>query len=329
MRPVARRESTPYRRNWICGLASRSHHGRSGLRSLGPGAPFELNLADRASPPSATPFAGRSRADRRAAAQLEQARPGLAILAGWAGIPGDLNARNHLDYVTWNIALIKLLAEVGCQRLIGLGTCLEYDPAEGCLSEESATRPPNLYGASKLAVQTLAPHIARPYGATVAWTRLFSLYGPGEDPRRLVPSIICALLRESEALTTAGRQIRDYLHVEDAASAIWAIARSDFTGPVNVASGEPIAVRQVASALGDLLGRPELLRIGVLRDRADEPPVVYGDNCRLVRATGWERRFGLEDGLRQTIAWWRHRELNTAPDVISDSSSAVTLPPIV
>ena len=100
-------------------------------------------------------------------------------------------------------------------------------------------------------------------------------------------------------------QVRDYLHVEDIASAIWAVASSSATGAVNIASGEAVTIAQIARRLGELIGRPELVRIGELRYREGEPMHILSDATRLRRELGFEPRYDLDRGLQQTIDWWR------------------------
>ena len=88
----------------------------------------------------------------------------------------------------------------------------------------------------------------------VAWLRLFYQYGPFEHERRLMPTVIRALLHNQSVKITKGKQIRDFLHVEDVAAAIWTVARSDLSGPVNIGSGQPVAVRDIVTQIGLILG---------------------------------------------------------------------------
>jgi len=140
---------------------------------------------------------------------------------------------------------------------------------------------------------------------SVAWLRFFYQYGPFEHEGRLVPSVTRSLLRNQVAEATLGEQVRDFLHVEDVASAAWAVARSGLSGPVNIGSGEPVTVREIVTTIGAVLNRPELIALGALPDRASDPPFVCADNRRLVENTGWTPRYGLEEGLGHTVAWWQ------------------------
>jgi nucleoside-diphosphate-sugar epimerase len=143
-------------------------------------------------------------------------------------------------------------------------------------------------------------------GTTTAftWARLFYLYGPREDPRRLVPAVTLALLNSCPAQTTGGKQLRDFLHVDDVARALVAVARSEVSGAVNIGSGAAVTVLEVVEAIGRLTGRSDLLEIGALPYASGDPMVVVADTTRLTREVGWQPTLSLEDGLRQTVAWW-------------------------
>jgi nucleoside-diphosphate-sugar epimerase len=138
-----------------------------------------------------------------------------------------------------------------------------------------------------------------------AWARLFYLYGPTENARRLVPHVIVRLLKGERAAVTSGRQIRDFLHVRDTARALTAVTRSTLRGAVNVGSAEPIRVLDVVETIGRITGRADLIDVGARQDNLVDPPFVSADNRRLLHETDWRPAHGLTSGLADTIAWWR------------------------
>jgi len=241
--------------------------------------------------------------------RLIEDRPDVCIHLAWHGWSGpSLTAEENLSSLAASAELLRAVADAGCRRFVGVGTCFELDTAAGMLSETTPAQPKDLYGVCKhslwMAAQALSP-IAK---MEVAWARVFLVYGPFDDERRLVPSLALSLIRGEPARTTPGEQIRDIVHVEDAASAIWAIARSSYTGAVNVASGVPVKVAAIARQIGDIVGRPELLHIGALPYRASDPPVLVADTTLLRNTIGWAPRYDLTMGLTQTVEWWRARE---------------------
>ena len=112
-------------------------------------------------------------------------------------------------------------------------------------------------------------------------------------------------MRNEKVSVTKGEQVRDFLHVEDVAAAIWAISRSDLTGPVNVGSGRPITVRDVVAKTAALPDRPELIAYGALPYAEADPMFVCANNRRLTMGTGWSPKYDLHQGLAHTIEWWK------------------------
>lgn len=237
---------------------------------------------------------------------VAEARPELCVHLAWRGSPGvGREAEANVGALIASLQLVRALRAVGCRRFVATGTCFEYADMDTAHVEGEPAAPRDLYSLAKSASLTLCSELCRLGGISMAWPRVFYTYGPREDPRRLVSSVIVGLLEGRTVPTTAGAQIRDYLHVEDVAGAILAVALSPLTGPVNVASGSPVSVRDVVDTLGRLIGRPELLRIGELAYRSNEPMTIKADVGMLRRSVGWHPRYSLSDGLRQTVEWWR------------------------
>jgi nucleoside-diphosphate-sugar epimerase len=217
-----------------------------------------------------------------------------------------MSPRND-EYRAASVRLFSALLESGCRAITGVGTCFEYEQIDRALDESARLDPSTPYAAAKRATCIAGQSMARDAGASFAWARLFYLYGPREDSRRLVASVARQLLKGERVAVTAGLQIRDFLHVSDVAEALTAVTEARLDGPVNVGSGEPVQVREVVETIGRLTGRGDLIDFGARAEHAVDPPYVCADNHRLRNETGWSPRYSLEDGLEQTIAWWRNR----------------------
>ncbi|HET8643890.1 MAG TPA: GDP-mannose 4,6-dehydratase, partial [Vicinamibacteria bacterium] len=101
-----------------------------------------------------------------------------------------------------------------------------------------------------------------------------------------------------------GRQVRDYMHVQDVADGLVAVLDSAHDGAINVSSGQASTLREIVLTTGRLVGRPELVQLGALPARANDVPLVVGANARAL-SLGWQPRYDLESGLAQTIEWWK------------------------
>src|SRR4029079_2617478 len=113
-------------------------------------------------------------------------------------------------------------------------------------------------------------------GVAFAWCRLFYLYGEGEDGRRLVPYVRARLQAGEPGELSSGTQIRGYLDVSEAGQMIADVALGRGEGPVNICSGQPVTVREVAERIADEFGRRDLLRFGARPDNPVDPPYVVG-----------------------------------------------------
>jgi len=233
-------------------------------------------------------------------------RPQLVIHLAWYAEPGEyLHSAKNLEMLTASTSLARAASKAACERFVGVGTCFEYELGAEPLDEAATIQPGSLYAASKVAFSEALSQLEADEGMQSAWARLFYQYGPYEDGRRLVPSIISAVLNGDEAKTTKGEQVRDYLHVDDVASAITSIAASHLTGPVNVGSGTAVTVAEVAKTIADAVGGPELLKLGAVPYREGDPMVVVADTTLLNKGTGWSPKFDLRSGIEQTVEWWK------------------------
>ena len=237
--------------------------------------------------------------------RLRARRPEICIHLAWKGWSGKAEADANLTSLGISLELLRTMPDLECPRFVGAGTCFEYPLTSGRLAETMPLAPHDLYGACKKSLFEVAQHFSVLTGVSVVTPRIFYSYGPYEDARRLVPSITQSLLRGEAANVTPGEQVRDYLHVEDIAAAIWTVAASNATGAVNVGSGEAVTIAAIARRLGQIIGRPELVRIGQLQYRESEPMHILSDATRLRHELGFEPRYDLDRGLHQTIEWWR------------------------
>jgi nucleoside-diphosphate-sugar epimerase len=166
-------------------------------------------------------------------------------------------------------------------------------------------RPANYYGICKSSLFEVLSGYAEHTDLSLAWARIFFLYGPHEPEGRLIPLVIQHVLRGEPALCSHGSQIRDYLYIEDAAEALVTILDSELQGPINVASGEPITIRDLVTRAAGRLGRPDLIRLGAMAPRPTDVPLLLADTSRLRAEVGWQPRVTLEQGLDRTIEFWR------------------------
>jgi nucleoside-diphosphate-sugar epimerase len=272
---------------------------------------FEVHAVDRrALPDESAVWHELDLLDARAVSELLAAlRPTHLLHLAWCTAHGQFwSAPENLAWVAAGIALLNAATLAGVERVVVAGSCAEYDWSYGyCVEERTPTQPGTLYGTAKHAFAELLFARTRQLGIPTAWGRIFLAYGPFEHPDRLVPSVTRALLRGERAACTHGEQLRDVLHVRDVARAFVHLLDSAVEGSFNVCSGAPVTVRSVVETVAAELGRPDLLALGVLPARPDDPPLLVGSPLRL-RATGWAPSVPLGQGIAETVTWWKQTE---------------------
>lgn len=202
---------------------------------------------------------------------------GTVIHVAWYAEPGRyLQSERNLDCLIGTLNMAKGSAKAGIRRFIGIGTCFEYELTSGYLSTQTPLQPLTAYAGAKAAAFTALSQCLPQMGVEFAWCRLFYLYGEGEDARRLVPYLRSKLAAGELAKLTSGKQIRDFLDVRDVGQMIVEAALSHQQGPMNICSGVPITVRQLAEQIADEYGRRDLLEFGSRPDNLVDPACVVG-----------------------------------------------------
>jgi nucleoside-diphosphate-sugar epimerase len=87
-----------------------------------------------------------------------------------------------------------------------------------------------------------------------------------------------------------------------------ALLENKVSGPINIASGEAIRLRDIVVRVGELLGRSELIRLGAIPAAPTDTPLVVADVSRLRNEMHWSPRVTLDEGLARTIEWWRTQQ---------------------
>jgi len=247
-------------------------------------------------------------ADGAAAELIQNVKPEGLVHMAWETTHGAFwsapeNAR-------WKIVTCDLLdhfLDHNGKRAVFAGSCAEYGwadlkPGELCSEATTFLSPNTYYGQQKLDAYWQVDEAIR-QGASLAWGRVFFLYGIGETPTRFVPHVIRQLLAGESAEMSSGNQVRDFMDVRDVGRGFAALFAADsVTGAVNVASGQAQTLRQVAEEIARQIGRSELLKFGALPDREGEPETLVADVQRLMHEVSFQPKYSLEDGLADMIA---------------------------
>ena len=238
---------------------------------------------------------------------LRQITPTHLLHLAWFVAHGEYwTSPMNFRWVEASLKLLEAFAANGGMRAVFVGTGAEYgDHTGSCVEGKTPLHPTTLYGTCKASLGIMLPTLSPQFGISSAWARLFYLYGPHEKPSRLVPSAIRTLLNNQLYTCSFGDLVRDYLYIQDAADALAALLESNVTGELNVASGEGVALNHILSCIGKQLGREQLLHFETKSASAAQLPIQIADVTHLTSEVGWTRCIPLEQGVEQTIAWWK------------------------
>jgi dTDP-glucose 4,6-dehydratase len=243
-----------------------------------------------------------------------------------AGVGGVINfaAESHVDrsihdggpFVKTNVlgtqVLLDAAKEFGVPRYLQVSTDEVYGSLgpTGYFTETTPLAPSSPYSASKAAADLLVQAYAHTFKLPAVITRCSNNYGPYQLPEKLIPLFVTNLMRnESVPVYGDGQQIRDWIHVRDHCSAIWAVWKGGRIGEVYNAGGKcEKANLDLTHLLLDILGKPKSL-IRYVADRLGHDRRYAIDCSKIERELGWSPQVPFEQGLRETVRWYQE---NTA-----------------
>lgn len=234
--------------------------------------------------------------------EIEQFKPEACVHFAWIATPGVyLESPENENYFHWSRELIRRVRAFGVRRVVAAGTCIEYRISNEKLSEDrTPIEPTTTYARWKDALRVALEEDAKKDGFRFAWTRVFYPYGVGEHPARLCSSIIQKLGRGEKITLKTPNSTKDYIYIEDLASAFLTVLEKQFEGTINLGTGIGLTVKEIAQTLGQMMQRWELIEEAV-PPQVDPLGYVVADVSRL-RGLGWKPEYDLRHGLEKLLA---------------------------
>jgi len=221
------------------------------------------------------------------------------------------------EFVTTNVEgtqiLLDAIRETPVERFLLISSSEVYGTAErDPMDEEHPLNPRSPYAATKAGGDRLAYSYWVTYGLPIVIVRPFNNFGPRQHPEKVVPRFVTqALAGEPLTIHGDGHATRDWLHVDDTASAIEALIEAPVHGVagevVNVATGVDISVTEIARLVLEAVGDSAAGTVHV-DERPGQVDRHIGSTDKLARLTGWRSSIGFEEGLERTVAWYRDNE---------------------
>jgi nucleoside-diphosphate-sugar epimerase len=201
----------------------------------------------------------------------------VVIHAAWFTEPGSyLCSTLNFECLIGSFNLCKGALLAGVKRVVGIGTCFEYQMSSMPLSIDTPLNPTTPYAAAKASLYTGLSQLLKNEGVEFVWCRLFYLFGDGEDPRRLFAYLHTKLAKQEPVELTDGNQIRDYIDVQIAGRIIAKAATGKQIGQINVCSGVPTTVKEIATKIAKKFNRLDLIKFGTRSMNVFDPPYVVG-----------------------------------------------------
>lgn len=252
---------------------------------------------------------GRGDGDLAEAPPLNWPRADRVVhLAGRTFVPDAWSdpAPFHRDNVVATRNVLEYCRQIGAS-VVHMSSYVYGVPQRLPIDERHPLGPFNPYADSKIRAEDAVREYQERHGVAAAILRPFNVYGPGQEDRFLIPTIIRQVLDlASAAIKVADdRPRRDYLHVRDLAALVVTVLRAPGGGVYNAGSGESYSVRDVAERVAELAGVRKPLQV-TGPARANEVLDVVADVTHAAVTLGWRPQISLNDGLRETIAAMAH-----------------------
>lgn len=227
----------------------------------------------------------------------------------------DRSISGAADFVQTNIVGVQVLLDAikatGRKiRFLQISTDEVYGSIEsGSWTEEWPLLPNSPYSASKASGELLARSYNRTHGMDVVITRCSNNYGTHHFPEKLIPLFITNLIeRKKVPVYGTGENVRDWLHVDDHCRGIFAALMNGLSGEVyNIGGGRELTNNEITSLILEAMGGDES-SIEYVEDRKGHDLRYSVDWTKINRELGYEPQVRFEDGLRETIQWYRDNE---------------------
>lgn len=224
----------------------------------------------------------------------------------WEGSAGSLRADANVqtDNIRYSCDAVKACAAMGCRRFVYAASIMEYE-YEAALRAGKSQGVNSLYSIAKRTAGDMSRVLADSLGTEHIRAVISNIYGPGERSPRLINSSLRALLAGQHCSFSAGEQLYDFIYIDDAAEAFFAIAEKGYAGKTYyIGSESPKPLKEYLRCMSDQTGCGS---IGLGEYPFNGVSLTYRefDTCALKADTGFVPLTSFDEGIRKTIKWIR------------------------
>ncbi len=194
------------------------------------------------------------------------------------------------------------------KKFIQIGSSIEYGKIKSPQKEnkKNLQKTYSVYGKAKLLSTRFVLSLYKKYNFPAAILRLYLVYGPMQDPNRVIPIAIINAIQNKKFDCSDGLQLRDFTYVDDVIDAIIKTLKSKKSSGqiINIGQGKPVSVKKVINKICELLnfGRPQF---GKIKFRKDEIKNLYPSIVKAKKVLNWKPKIGIISGLKKTINYYK------------------------
>lgn len=237
-------------------------------------------------------------------------------LAALIAIPFSYHSPD--TYVDTNVKgtlnVLQAARDADCRRVLITSTSEVYGTAQYVpIDERHPFQGQSPYSATKIGADRIAESFYRSFNIPVTIVRPFNTYGPRQSARAVIPTIITQLLAGTKEIKLGGiNPTRDFNYVKDTVNGFIAIAEADSAvgEEINIASQQEIAIGQLAREIISQINPEAQIVADDIRLRPEKSEVerLLGSNEKIRKLTGWRPEYTLQQGLRETIEWFKDKD---------------------
>lgn len=194
------------------------------------------------------------------------------------------------------------------KKIVNVGSCFEYGPKLKKIKEDDETNPQSIYGISKVEQTNIARYFFEQKKLPITTLRVFNTFGPFENPNRLIPSMVLASLVQKKIIINNPKDVRDFVFVKDVVEGMVRTSKIKKSGEIlNIGTSKEYQVKEIVRKLSKITNYDNVI---FNKSRNHEyGGKIIADITKLKRSLKWEPKYTMEEGLKETIDWFKTEKL--------------------
>jgi UDP-glucose 4-epimerase len=206
------------------------------------------------------------------------------------------------------VNLLTAFLDCGFECFVNTGSSSEYGFKEHPPSEEELPEPNSTYAVAKVSATMFCRFTALQRKLQIPTLRIYNIYGPYEEPNRLIPALVLNGLQGRLPPLVHPDSARDLVYIDDLCDAYLCTASTALKDPgavLNVGTGRQMKIRDIVESVRRVMGITEQPQWGSMSDRPWDTSTWIADSRKIRKELGWNPHFEFESGFRQTVEWFQ------------------------